>query len=325
MRIVLIISICLFTLFVNVDTPSARRHHKARTYIRHKHHVHRNGKKHRRHVRRVLPAVPSIMDGIDISRHQKEIQWGEMLCGKKKPQFVYARCMGLGLRKDYRYDSYIDSAQYHGVPIGSYLFYTNFNKRFLQLEDDTLKTDSMHQYVRAVSGSALIHFLEFKNRVDRKKQNLLPVIDVEEQSIFDFSVDRKMERPHNEYLKLNVFILACMLRAEYGERPIIYSNQNFYSKFLAPTFDDYPLWIARYRTHREPHIKSDLPFPYRVKPILWQFTDRGIIKGIPHYVDMDHFINDATIETIKIKKKYDDTQSLFNDSTLLLCFGGRGR
>jgi lysozyme len=161
----------------------------------------------------------------------------------------------------------------------------------------------MQGKVRAVSGSALIHYLEFKERVDKKKQKLLPVIDVEEQSVFDFAEDRHMERPYDKYLKFNVFILACLLRAEYGERPIIYSNQNFYSRFLAPTFDDYPLWIARYRTLHVPSPKSDLPFPYAVKPIMWQFTDRGLLRGIPHYVDMDHFVNDATLETIKIKDK----------------------
>jgi lysozyme len=247
--------------------------------------------------------LPVPMDGIDISRHQKEIKWGQLMNGEHRPKFVYARCMGLDLRHDVRYDSYVDSAQQYDVPLGTYLFYTNYNKHFLELEEDTLSTDSMQGKVRAVSGSALIHYLEFKERVDKKKQKLLPVIDVEEQSVFDFAEDRHMERPYDKYLKFNVFILACLLRAEYGERPIIYSNQNFYSRFLAPTFDDYPLWIARYRTLHVPSPKSDLPFPYAVKPIMWQFTDRGLLRGIPHYVDMDHFVNDATLETIKIKDK----------------------
>ena len=288
MRFLLIILIAILTSALNA--PFAKRHHRVHSAHKVVHH----------HIMHHLP-VP--MDGIDISRHQKEIKWGQLMNGEHRPKFVYARCMGLDLRHDVRYDSYVDSAQQYDVPLGTYLFYTNYNKHFLELEEDTLSTDSMQGKVRAVSGSALIHYLEFKERVDKKKQKLLPVIDVEEQSVFDFAEDRHMERPYDKYLKFNVFILACLLRAEYGERPIIYSNQNFYSRFLAPTFDDYPLWIARYRTLHVPSPKSDLPFPYAVKPIMWQFTDRGLLRGIPHYVDMDHFVNDATLETIKIKDK----------------------
>ena len=126
------------------------------------------------------------------------------MSGEHRPKFVYARCMGLGLRHDVMYDSYVDSAQQYEVPLGTYLFYTNYNKNFLELEEDTLSTDSMQGKVRAVSGSALIHYLEFKERVDKKKQKLLPVIDVEEQSVFDFAEDRQMERPYDKYLKFNV-------------------------------------------------------------------------------------------------------------------------
>ena len=289
MRILLIILIVILSS-VQYSLP-ARRSHRAHKVARVQvaHHLH--------HI------PPTDMDGIDISRHQRDIDWSVMLRGSYSPKFVYARCMGLGLREDVRYLEYIDSAQYHGVPIGTYLFYTNYNKNFLKLDADTLdaEVDSTYNGVRAVSGSALIHFLEFKERVDRKKQNLLPVIDVEDQSVFDFSNDKLMERPYDKYLKFNIFILACLLRAEYGERPIIYSNQRFYSRFLAPTFDDFPLWIARYRSRHEPSPKSDLPFPYAVRPIMWQFTDRGILGGIPHYVDMDRFINGATMETIRVK------------------------
>jgi GH25 family lysozyme M1 (1,4-beta-N-acetylmuramidase) len=34
---------------------------------------------------------------------------------------------------------------------------------------------------------------------------------------------------------------------------------------------------------------------------MWQFTDRGVLGGIPQYVDMDRFINGATIETIRVR------------------------
>jgi GH25 family lysozyme M1 (1,4-beta-N-acetylmuramidase) len=89
-----------------------RNVHSVRS-VHHPHHLH--------HI------PPTDMDGIDISRHQRNIEWSVMLRGNYSPKFVYARCMGLGLREDVRYLEYIDSAQYHGVPIGTYLFYTNYN------------------------------------------------------------------------------------------------------------------------------------------------------------------------------------------------------
>ena len=131
MRFLLIILIAILTSALNA--PFAKRHHRVHSAHKVVHH----------HIMHHLP-VP--MDGIDISRHQKEIKWGQLMNGEHRPKFVYARCMGLDLRHDVRYDSYVDSAQQYDVPLGTYLFYTNYNKHFLELEEDTLSTDILFLY-----------------------------------------------------------------------------------------------------------------------------------------------------------------------------------
>ena len=73
MRFLLIILIAILTSALNA--PFAKRHHRVHSAHRVVHH----------HIMHHLP-VP--MDGIDISRHQKEIKWGQLMNGEHSKKFV---------------------------------------------------------------------------------------------------------------------------------------------------------------------------------------------------------------------------------------------
>lgn len=74
-----------------------------------------------------------------------------------------------------------------------------------------------------------------------------------------------------------------MLEGRYGVKPIIYTGQNFYNRFLAGQFDDQPLWLARYNS-AEPVTVCGRDFEF------WQYTDKGKLPGINGRVDRNVFI-----------------------------------
>jgi lysozyme len=98
-----------------------------------------------------------------------------------------------------------------------------------------------------------------------------PVLDVE---VLD-GVSKK---------ELLIGVHAWLVHAEmeYGVKPIIYTNQDFYNKYLRNAFENYPLWIARYSL-REPKLKDDS------KWVFWQYTSAGKIKGIKGRTDFNVF------------------------------------
>ena len=111
----------------------------------------------------------------------------------------------------------------------------------------------------------------FFTSVDLAPGDLPPVIDVE---------DRGRLSPFQ--LSENVKQIGKMLELRYGVKPIIYTGQNFYNRFLAGQFDDYPLWLARY-DRDEPVTVCGRPFEF------WQYTDRAKLPGVTGYIDRNVF------------------------------------
>ena len=64
-------------------------------------------------------------------------------------------------------------------------------------------------------------------------------------------------------------------------KPILYTYVNFYNKHLDDDFEQFPLWVAHYKSYGKPRIGRDWLF--------WQFSDVGNINGIGAKVDFNVF------------------------------------
>src|SRR5690606_19410561 len=73
-----------------------------------------------------------------------------------------------------------------------------------------------------------------------------------------------------------------LMEIRYHIKPILYSNQKFYNRYLAGHFDDYPVWIARYSSQR-PSLAYERNWHF------WQYGNRGKIPGVEGYVDFNVF------------------------------------
>ncbi|MEM9525971.1 MAG: GH25 family lysozyme [Bacteroidota bacterium] len=104
--------------------------------------------------------------------------------------------------------------------------------------------------------------------------DLPPVLDVEDRG-----------RLSPAQLVVAVKKWATLAEATYGVRPIIYTGQNFYNRFLAGQLDEYPLWLARY-DYDEPITVCGRGYSF------WQYTDRGRLPGVVGNIDRNVFLGE---------------------------------
>ena len=79
-------------------------------------------------------------------------------------------------------------------------------------------------------------------------------------------------------LKIGLKRWLKVIDKHYKIKPIIYTNERYYTEFLKEDFPNYTFWVANYNPWVE-KIKDDWLF--------WQFTERAVIKGINHKVDLN--------------------------------------
>ena len=198
-------------------------------------------------------------DGIDISDHQKRIDWPEV-AKDKNIKYVYIKATegATYVSNLYRYN--LENAHKHGIKVGSYHF---------------LRTGSR---IRD-------QFDNFKRVVKKNEQDLLPVIDVEVRQGWT-----------NQQLRDSVKLFADLVEEHYGCRPIIYTSSSFYDNILGRSFNIYPLFIARYSAS-PPTLKSGNDW------VMWQFSERGRIRGISTNVDLSCFNKGRSLSDIMIRSQ----------------------
>lgn len=116
--------------------------------------------------------------------------------------------------------------------------------------------------------NSILQANNFINTVKLQKGDLPPVLDIEDvpriQSI--------------ENLKIGLRKWLNKVEKHYGMKPVIYSGESFYNDHLYKDFSEYTCWVANYNFHVE-NIDQDWSF--------WQFTDKGSVRGINEFVDVN--------------------------------------
>ena len=165
--------------------------------------------------------------GIDVSRHQQEISWGDvkqMKVNNVAVGFAFIKATEGTDLVDIEYRNNMRNALAAGIPRSAYHFFIG-------------------------SKSGKLQAANFVENVYLKKGDLPPVLDVEQTngaSVLD------VQQRVADWLQL--------VEKRFKIKPIIYSNINFYNTFLAGRFDDYPLWVAHYLEKNKPRIQRNWVF-----------------------------------------------------------------
>ena len=196
------------------------------------------------------------VEGFDMSHYQGRIDW-EAVATDPKAGYIYLKATEGNNIVDNTYAYNLSMARNAGLKVGSYHFFRG------QI-------------------SAREQFRNFSNTVDRSKQDILPLIDVE---TMPNNVNKsKFDATLLEFLRL--------VEKEYGKKPIIYTGKNFYEKhFKGTVFANYKFMIAAY-IDQQPVLSDGNDF------IMWQYTSSGRANGVRGHVDVSKFVNGHSLHEI---------------------------
>lgn len=195
------------------------------------------------------PAQVFEVRGIDVSRYQAQIDWSRV--ADTGLDFAFVKASEGGDFQDELFAANWKHLAGSGIRRGAYHFYR----------------PSIPAKVQADNFFATVGHLN--------TGDLPPVLDVETRG----------ETPSSEFVAdLKNWLL--LVETRYGVKPIIYTGQNFYNRFLAGHFPDYPVWIARYKKEF-PALADGRDFQF------WQFSDQGNLPGITGPVDVNVFTGTA--------------------------------
>ncbi len=198
--------------------------------------------------------------GIDVSHYQNNINW-EAVAKDREISYVYIKATENAGLVDSRFQTNLREARRVGIPVGCYHFFSPTASPMAQLKNLT---------------TAVPHLSD---------HDLVPMIDVEVKGRASVSEMRNRLR---QFLK--------GVEEYYRVKPIVYSGQNFYNKYLAGYFEDYLFMIAKY-SEGMPELNGNAKFA------MWQYTSSGRVRGIQGSVDWSCFVDGYGLRDILIKRK----------------------
>ncbi|MBQ5706215.1 MAG: glycoside hydrolase family 25 protein [Bacteroidaceae bacterium] len=159
-----------------------------------------------------MPSGHSVY-GIDVSRHQGDIDWERLSTGHHPDapiSFVYIKASEGSDFKDVKFKENFENARKHGFVRGAYHYFST-------------------------TSSGLSQANLFISMVKLRKGDLPPVLDIEEKP--------KNKKKYIEEVK----VWLKKVEEHYGVKPIIYASSKYKQKYLDdPFFKEYPSWVAHY-------------------------------------------------------------------------------
>ncbi|MBO9619066.1 MAG: glycoside hydrolase family 25 protein [Niabella sp.] len=207
-----------------------------------------------------IPVAYSI-HGIDVSRYQQTVLWPEvkaMRVDSLKIGFAFIKATEGEDDSDEQFKRNWRGARLARVVRGPYHY-------FIPSKDARKQAANFIKSVALAPG------------------DLPPVLDVEQAN--NLTPDQ---------IRAGVKIWLQLVEQHYKIRPMLYTNPEFYEKYLGKDFDGYPLWVAHYFEKRKPKIKRDW--------LIWQHNNAGRVNGIATAVDFNVFNGDsAAFRSILVK------------------------
>lgn len=192
--------------------------------------------------------------GIDVSRYQQLINWDTV--ATQPIDFVFLKATE-----------------------GETLVDTHFKYNWATTKKKGLKRGAYHFFHPTLA--ATTQATNFINTVSLEYGDLPPVVDFEVIN----GVSKK-QVIHRLRSWLNI------IEKHYQIRPIIYTNQKLYKRYIADHFADHIIWMARYNQDM-PVMKHPQDWHF------WQYGNRGVVKGIEGPVDLNVF-NGSYLELEKL-------------------------
>ena len=189
----------------------------------------------------------------------------------------------------------MDSFAVHGIDVSHYQSHIDWDKvasqdisfAFVKATEGEMMKDSLfcnnwQEMQRVGIKRGAYHFFRPSLSVEQQAQNFIKNVDIEfgdMPPVLDVEV---VDGVSSAVLVEGVQKWLDIVEAHYHVKPILYTNLKFHKKYIAKTFTDYPIWIARY-SYERPMLT------YGQEWLFWQYGNRGRLKGINGDVDFNVF------------------------------------
>lgn len=152
-----------------------------------------------------------------------------------------------------------------------------FQVNWTNAKSTKLAVGAYHFYRLCKSGTEQAN--NFIASVPKEEDNLPPAIDLE------LGGNCQSDKSDEEVIQ-DIQTYIDKVTAYYGQTPIIYATTEFYERYLNNQFIACPIWIR--------DIYSSPKLPDNRHWTFWQFANRGHLKGIDGYIDLNAFNGDKT-------------------------------
>lgn len=128
------------------------------------------------------------------------------------------------------------------------------------------------------------HFFSFCSPGSLQAENFLSTLETAEKILLP-AVDIEFSGNCREWInydairkELDIFLRT--FESTHNIKPILYVTENSYNEIIAGKYKEYPIWVA---SSKEPSLK------YGKEWTFWQYSNRGKIRGIRSFVDLNVF------------------------------------
>lgn len=202
--------------------------------------------------------------GVDVSSYQENVDFSELK--KQGVEFAYIKATEGSFHVDSSFKDKWEDALRAGVVAGAY-----------------------HYFSYGVSGAEQAeNFIKTVGSLDNKR--LIPAVDME------LTVAEVYNPPEVDEVVRGLKAFLAVVEERYGVKPLIYAQKDYYDKYLASDFADYPRWV---RNVFYP-VFIDVGNEWAV----WQFNDKGELDGYrgERYIDLNVVNSTVGVDGLRYKK-----------------------
>lgn len=198
--------------------------------------------------------------GVDVSSYQTEVDFQEL--ARQDVNFVYIKATEGSLHVDKSFKEKWAAAEKAGMPAGAYHYFSYGSSGVSQAEN-------------------------FIKTVGSLKGRLIPAVDME------LTVEEVYNPPEKDEVVRGLKAFLAVVEEKYGVKPLIYAQKDYWDKYLAEDFGDYPRWARNVFYPVWVDIGDDW--------LIWQYNDRGVLNGYSgeKYIDLNILNSKKGLDALK--------------------------
>ena len=205
--------------------------------------------------------IGGMTKGVDISSYQEDVDMQKLM--EQGIGFVYIKSTEGSSHVDSSFKEKWKAAEQTGLMAGAY-HYFSYNNSGVEQAENFIET------VGDLSG------------------RLIPAIDME------LTPEEVMDPPEKDDVVRGLKAFLGIVEEKYKVKPLIYARQDYYEKYLADDFSDYPRWVRN--VYWPVYVNAGEDW------LVWQYHDKAVLGGYSgeKYIDLNVVNSKLGLDALKM-------------------------